>query len=240
MHESTFGELLSSLNRGQSQSLTFNRPLLANVELAHHWTERKGAVVEKKVPDGSYTFYLIREFESGPYIGLVYDAGPSNLHWYSLPEYRGKGYLSQALRSVILPHLFQDNRELQKITINRNMLTEENFEASVRLAKSAGFEFTEEKADILQYQIEGKAFDNFKYIDGELSDLTDVRAEEIRSEISAHITLLEVLHSELTMKLGATEEIDVINNDLKCLRLKFNSVLSKAYEEGHIKYTNEL
>ncbi|MEJ2881510.1 GNAT family N-acetyltransferase [Pedobacter sp. GR22-6] len=240
MHESTFNELLTSLNRGESQKLTFSRPLTTTVELANHWTPGKGAAGEGVVLYGPDTIYLVRQFEGGPFIGLVQEASLYDLHWYSLPEYRGKGYLSAALKSVVLPHLFQDNRDFQHITIDGTVLNEENFQASVRLAKAVGFKYTHEESGVIHYKIGRGMFNRRAYIDGELSPLTDVRAKEIRKEISDHFTLLEVLQSELEMKLGNTRDLFQIKKDLDLLKCNFDSVVSDAYMDHRILYVKNL
>ena len=68
---------------------------------------------------GPEKLYLIKDVE-GRYVGLVEDRGSSDLHWYTLPGYRRKGYLSTALREVILPHLFL-NRSEKMITISHKV-----------------------------------------------------------------------------------------------------------------------
>lgn len=234
MHENTFQELLNSLNKGDIQKLTFSRPLTAEVELANHWTADTHSKTNLFGPD---TIYLIKSQVDGPFAGLILEAGQYDLHWYVLPEYRGKGYLSAALKSVVLPHLFQDNREVQNITIDRNMLSEENFEASSRLAKAVGFTYSHEVSGVMHFKMERGIFDETEYIDGDLSPLTDLRAEEIRKQIKFHFKSLEVLQSELEMKLGTTDRVLGIKEELHRMQCDFDSIVADAYMDEQILYS---
>lgn len=236
MDNNTFYELLKDLNGSKKRKLTFCRPLAANVEFAISWIRQTDAKTDKTSFFGPDRVYLIKKAIDGPYVGLVQDGSHYDLHWYVLPEYRQKGYLSSALRSVILPHLFQDNRDFQCITINRSVMTPENFDASLKLAKTIGFTYTDEKDDIFHYKLSPDSYSRNEYIDGEFPSLTDIRAQEIRDNISHHFKMLEILQSELEIKLGMTDDVIKIKEELDRLHCDFDSIVSEAYENHHIIY----
>jgi len=71
MDDNTFYELLTRLNEGKGQNLTFTRPLAANVELANHWLIQTDAKTNKSNFFGPGTFYLIKDLTNGIYVGLV-------------------------------------------------------------------------------------------------------------------------------------------------------------------------
>ncbi|MNL79754.1 hypothetical protein D3C87_2064280 [compost metagenome] len=64
--------------------------------------------------------------------------------------------------------------------------------------------------------------------------MTDIRAEEIRSDIKYHFTMLKILQSELEMKLGKTEGLKTIMEELDQGYCNFDSILLDAYMEHQI------
>ena len=62
----------------------------------------------------------------------------NDLHWYMLPRFRKKGYLSKSLKSTILPYLFYE-REEQEISIDIKKIGERNYYSSKRVAELLGF-----------------------------------------------------------------------------------------------------
>ena len=81
-------------------------------------------------------FYFIKNAKN-KYVGIVQDGG-NDLHWYILPHHRGNGYLTNALRETILPHLLID-KVSQCITINEGHISKKMADASEKVALSVGF-----------------------------------------------------------------------------------------------------
>ncbi|WP_184545355.1 hypothetical protein [Mucilaginibacter sp. FT3.2] len=169
-------ELLERANSSKQDEFFFIRPLQANVDIALLWLPIDFDV--KDMPDffGPITVYLIKNNDK-QYIGLVEDRGRSDLHWYTLPRYRGKGYLSNALREIILPHLFL-NRGEQNITISYKSFDGAEPVASALLARTIGFQFIDKNDDLEEYMdIPGKL--TMRFIDKESSDLAGGRVQQM-------------------------------------------------------------
>lgn len=237
MSENNLYDLISDLNQDKNPKLVFSRHLSTCVEVANHWFKTANPKGYKEAYFGPVTIYLLKDKIDGKYLGLVEDRGQHDLHWYVLPEYRENGHLSTALKTVILPHLFQDNREFQCVTIDRNQLTKENYNASRKLAEAIGFIYTHEENEKVHYKLTSEGYADQEYIDGELSILTDIRAEEIRSEIKYHFTMLKILQSELEMKLGKTDNVLNIKEELDQVRCNFDCIISDAYMDHQISCT---
>lgn len=233
-----FEKLLTKLNLGKYPPTLFLRPLHANVEVATYWTLINSG---NKTPDyfGPITIYLVREAQSMCYCSLVEDKGPCNLHWYTLPEYRKKGTLSAALRFAILPHIFQDNRECQQITIEDDVLSPENFIASKTLAVAVGFKHMYDSEGVSLFELTRHEYHDANYIDGDLSPLTDTRAEEILSAIQYHSTMLTILNSELEMKLGGTDELQNVKKEIEQMRSDFKNIVLEAFMDKRVEITGE-
>lgn len=133
------------------------RPLSPFVDLAKGYIEGTKRSNELIPLLGPHKFYLVKN-QLGNYVGLVEDRNEFDLHWYIILKYRGKKHLSSAMRTVILPHLFQDNRECQRITINKGMIGRINHVNSSELAKSLGFVYMEESNGIEVYTLDPKLY----------------------------------------------------------------------------------
>lgn len=73
-------------------------------------------------------------------VALIQDAY-ADLFWYVLPGNRKKGYLTKALKTTIINHLFL-NRDEIKITINEGSIGKDMFLASQAVALNCGFKKT--------------------------------------------------------------------------------------------------
>lgn len=139
MNDETIRDLLRKLNKRTGKNLIFKNSIGENVELAKVWIWKMGEYFYK-----DQVFFLIKN-QGGKYVAAVY--GLNKFHWYTLYEERRKGYLSKALRDLIIPFLWGPNRqEIHdpfEISISRG-IGPKNFESSFCLAKSLGFKVDEE------------------------------------------------------------------------------------------------
>lgn len=136
MTHETLRSVLARANGGDGPEVLLPFPLTATVVWATLWLEAPSPDTTARRMEGDKV-YLIHNGQQ--YVAIVLDLGSLDLHWFVLPEHRGQQYLSTALRDVILPHLLQDGRTSQRITISRNF-GQRPFEASEKLALAVGFE----------------------------------------------------------------------------------------------------
>lgn len=137
-------QLLNKLNRFPNYKECVKAGISKNVELAHIWY--KEGFSDSHVP---YTYFLIKD--NNKYIGAVLDM-THDLHWVVLPKHRKKGYLSKALKHVILPYLLEEtDRFEQKITIKRNEIGETNYQNSLKVALNIGFKQIDEENLVFDY-----------------------------------------------------------------------------------------
>lgn len=234
MSDQQFKAILDSLNKGKKDVLFFTRPLTAQVDLANGWMTSKYPNGRKPTYHGPGRYYLIREANFGRYIGLVADGSQFELHWYILPAFRGKGHMYAAMDNIILPHLFQDNREEQRISIDSNRLTPKNFKASNLLAKKLGFKSQSEDNGKNIYTLTPENYQSSDYFDGQLADFDQHTAESLREKVSHHFTQLKIIQSELEMKLGLTDEVLSVKDDIDSLRYCFDDLFVDGYRNKKI------
>jgi hypothetical protein len=137
MTEKEIRKFIVQLNNGKANESIFTRKICKNVDVAKVWSE------QPKITDAiignysSYRFFFIKN-EINEYVGAVLDMY-QDLHWYILPKNRKQGYLTTALKESILPYLFYDERESQRITIDKNAIGENNYLSSKNVALKLGF-----------------------------------------------------------------------------------------------------
>lgn len=138
MTESELQGYINKLNSKSDDDLIFKRPIGENVEIAKVWDKWPELHEEINSQYGSYTCFFIRN-DDGKYVGAVLDMR-NDLHWYVVPSYRGKGYLTRAMKNIILPYLYElEDRYKQRISIKWNEIGDENFKASRNVALNLGF-----------------------------------------------------------------------------------------------------
>lgn len=195
--------LIDKLNKNKTGGLIHLRPLSATVDFAKVWiqkpkpTDNISAVEPRRL-------YFVKNSD-GLYVASVLDMG-TDLHWFVAQKHRRKGYLTKAMKETILFHLFQD-REEQKITIDKKQIGEHNFKASENVALSLGFVKTDKDDYILassKYQAE-------TYIYGHNTHLAEERLGELRRQITYIGHLLWLIQAEVEMKLGYTDYSEELN-----------------------------
>lgn len=91
--------------------------------------------------------------EDKKYVGIVHDM-VSDLHWYVTKANRKKGYLTNALKKIILPYLSK-SRVYQDLSFVKDFCGE-YYESSKKVAKKLGF------AHKSTEYIEGKAYERYR------------------------------------------------------------------------------
>lgn len=130
-------EMIKCFNANKFPSYVAFRNLSDSVCLGKVWRKSPDGLT---VNESSHSLYFV--LFQDICVGIVYDMkffgfGGDDLHWYVLEEHRGNGYLHRALHSVILPHIFQDGREKQLVTVKSDD------ETAIEYAERQGFEVVE-------------------------------------------------------------------------------------------------
>ncbi|AYZ35226.1 N-acetyltransferase [Chryseobacterium indologenes] len=204
--------LLEKLNANdKSSSLFFLRPLSPNVDFAKIWTDKPKSTDSVTNSDGPDNFYLIKN-DDKKYVAIVFDMR-RDLHWFVLPDYRGKGYLTMAMKDIIIPHLFL-SRDEQRITIKENDIGKENFTASEKVAISLGFTISED-GEYLLSPTPNIIFDDNVGID---TPFSLERINELKKQINYLGRSLWAIQTEVEMNLGNTdysEELKDLVNQIR-------------------------
>ncbi|WP_291285291.1 GNAT family protein [Flavobacterium sp.] len=210
MEEKYLKSLIQKLNRNNNNELIHLRPLSSSVEFAKVWVNKPK--LQKNISDinGPYNFYFIKN-EDDIYVSNVLDMG-SDLHWFVDKKFRRNGYLTKALREIILSHLFQDRNE-QRITIDKSQIGEENSIASENVAVSLGFKKLNEK----EFLLSGDNYCNDFYIDGINSFIPEEKIDELKNRIKYLAQSLKMIQSEVEMKLGLADYVEELEETVKTL-----------------------
>ncbi|GAA3963038.1 hypothetical protein GCM10022246_15360 [Pedobacter ginsengiterrae] len=187
--------VIDHCNRPNKKTIIIPQPIGFNVDYGLVWTD----IDHYNLGDVSpYKFYLIKD-KSFKCIGAVLDM-KTDLHWYITPKSRKKGFLTNALKDVILPHISKSRKE-QRITINKNDIGKVNFEASLNTAKGAGFRFKTDIGDYVEC-IQKLAKHKKKSINTSFQGMDFERMGELRKKMNAIVGSLWHIQAELEMKLG--------------------------------------
>jgi hypothetical protein len=204
MTDKTIQAIIDHFNGKSSQAYIASHPIGGNIEYGVVWKD----IDFNKLGDvAPYLFYFIKN-EKGKCVGAVLDMS-MDLHWYIAPEARKKGFLTKALTQAILPHLSRI-RKKQIITVNRDDIGDDNFEASLKTAKLAGFKMVGEMGDKIECR--QKLAKYKKVILSETySGITYNEMVKQRAKMNVVIGNLWQIKAEMEMKLGAsnlTRELD--------------------------------
>jgi hypothetical protein len=219
--------LIDRLNANNTQGLFHLRPLNDRVEFAKVWVNKPKPTDNISNPGGPNSFYFIKN-ENGIYVALVLDMC-NDLHWFVLPKYRRNGHLTKAMKEVILFHIFQ-YREVQRITINEFQIGIKNFKASENVAKNLGFVKNGEESDS-EYILTIDKYQTENYIDGENSEISKERMQELKKQVNYLARSLWVIQTEIEMKLGDldyAEELKELVDEIKNHTLKLEEAWWKS------------
>jgi len=110
-HESILS-LIDQAQSGAAVDRIFIRPLADNVDFALVWEAEPAG---HSANESSYRFYFVRD-ESGKYVGAVEDL-VGDIHAVMTEGHRRKGIMTRALIDVVLPHIFSQDRTVQRTRI---------------------------------------------------------------------------------------------------------------------------
>lgn len=203
--------LIDTLNKNKTDGLIHLRPLTATVDFAKVWTEKPKPTDNISFPDGPYKFYFIKNLD-GLFVATVLDM-ERDLHWFVDSKHRQQGHLTKAMKEIILFHLFQD-REEQRVTIDKNQIGEKDFISSQNVALSLGFV----QADNNDYVLTRDKYQTDNFIYGQNTQITEDRLDELKKKINYLGRSLWVIQTEIEMKLGDTdytEELKELVDEIK-------------------------
>ena len=198
MTDETLSRFVDRANGLLGPEIVFTRPLTANVHLARAWRATPSPTDKVEPIDYGYGLYLIQNPEQR-FVAAVLDMG-EDLHWLVQPPFRGQGYLTQALRSVILPHLLQD-REQQRITISRG-LGAKAYQASEKVARTAGFEQFEASPQESVFIHKASFPETTTFFEGVNQPLAQGRMQTLRQQFAYHAACLRQMNAEIELSLG--------------------------------------
>ena len=245
MTNESLQSLLSRLNNNDKTSgLIYLRPLNTNVDFAKIWIDEPKPTDSVTNSDGPDNFYLVKNNEN-IFVAIVFDM-KRDLHWFVLPDYRGMGYLTEAMKHSIIPHLFF-SREEQRITIKENEIGKDNCKASEKVALILGFTAYKDGEYLLsnkQYTIEDHNL-------GENTQLSYDRIDELKKQRELKQKELSSLRAKSIHELLDINDInetviinkeylnecmfdEVIEDDKKIDILK-DDLLMYLLRYGHIK-----
>lgn len=215
MHQNTIKNIINSLNNNKAGESIFLRPLSTSVSLGKVWIKKPHPKADILSPDGPDTFYFIKG-DNGFFVGAVYDMY-SDLHWYVLPKFRKVGYLSKSLKDIILPHIFQE-RNTQRITINKAEIGIKNARASENVALKLGFVKFKEDREKVEYELTNESYLNERYNQGSNTNMSKERLKVLQKRLNYISRSLWVIHSEVDMLLGDydySEELKELVDELR-------------------------
>lgn len=210
--------LIGKLNKNQTNHLIYLKRLTPTVDFSKAWTKNPKPTDEITYSAEPHKVYFIKNNE-GAYVAAVLDM-ENDLHWYVVSKHRRKGHLTKAMKSAILPHLFQ-NRSAQKITIDKAQIGGKHFKASEKVALSLGFIKDKESSYFLSNKICQPC--NF---DRPTNKLTEKRMRDLKKQLHYVACLLHIIQTEVDMNLDNpdfTEELGGIINELKEHPLKLEN-----------------
>jgi hypothetical protein len=211
MTDSYICTLVKRLNKGTTRGLIHKRSITSSVDFAKCWIKHPLPTDSITFPDGPYSIYFFKD-NSEEYVGAVVDM-TQDLHWFVMYRHRGKGHLTKALKTAILPHIFAQRKE-QRITISVNQIGPRNFKNSEKVALSIGFKKVSENEYLLKRTSAMKSRLELKN-DG----ITEERLNELKRHVNYLGLRLWLIQTEIEMK---TEDVKY-GNELSDLVEKLRS-----------------
>lgn len=203
--------LLDRLNQNETSSfLMFSKSLSSSVDFAKIWIEKPKVTDNVSSYDGPDYFYLIKN-DQNIFVAVVFDMR-RDLHWYVHSGYRGKGYLTKAMRATIIPHLFLSRSE-QRITIKEDEIGLDNFKASEKVAYSLGFLKKEEG----EYLLNANNISEQCILQKDRA-LSENRINELKKYINFLSRSLWTVQTEIEMSYGETDYSDELKDLVKEIR----------------------
>lgn len=221
MTEKEIRKYINRLNAGKANESIFTRKISPNVYVAKVRPEQTKITDNIVGNFSSYRFFFIKD-ESDKYIGAVLDMY-RDLHWYMMPNYRKKGYLTKALQGSILPYIFYDDREVQRITIEEASIGEENYLNSKRVATNLGFKAVLNSDQ--EFELNKSDFDwsneNLKEVDKTISS---ERFEILRKRAFFAYKMLYKISDELLMSADDDKALKEVADEVKKYTWKIEDI----------------
>ena len=228
MTEENLQNLINRLNStGNYKEQIFLRQISENIFLAKVSSE----ITSPEIKPYSFSYFFFISNEKGEFIGVIEDRGINDLHWYITKESRKKGYLTKALKETIIPYIFYDNKknyDRQKITIDKNNLSETNYLNSKKVATSLGFKPLNE--DETHFELIKKYFDwSNENITEKNKLITKERTESLKDKISNLCYEFEKICCELEMSYGNNdillEQLLDISKNIEYSKMKVDDLI---------------
>jgi hypothetical protein len=214
-------KLIDMFSQTCADYLIISQSISAHVRYALVWDEKN---FHQLIDISPYHFYFLMN-EDDQAIGAVLDMN-KDLHWYVAPGFRKLGFLTRALKDSILPHLAQ-KRRTQYITINKNDIGEENFIASLSVAKNCGFRLyggIQQKTQLKQGLIKYKKILAQPFLEGmDLEEMT-----ELRKYMNEAIGKVSHIQSKMEMKLGSSKYTYELKRTIKLLTSYRNTIMEDS------------
>lgn len=191
--------IIDQFNSKKGTAVIESHSLGGNVSFGMVWTDKDYHELRDVSP---YLFYFIRN-KNGKCIGAVLDMS-SDLHGYIIQAARKKGFLTNAFRQFIFPHLAQSRKE-QRTSINRDLIGDENFKASLGSAIRSGFKVTAQEGPETICLIKLGSFKKI-VIKPEHEGMSFERMAELRKGLNVHTVGLWHILVEVENKLGISKE----------------------------------
>jgi len=212
MTEREIRKYIDRLNNGKAGESIFTRQISKRVDVAKVWSEQPKMTDDIIGNSSSYDFFFVKN-ELNEYVGAVLDMY-HDLHWYIIPKNRKQGYLTTALKESILPYLFYNERESQRITIERNAIGEKNYLNSKSVALKLGFKAINE--DETEFELKQADFnwDN-ENLEEMNANIDSERFEVLRKRTFYAYKTLCKISDELLMTVNDDKELKEIANEVR-------------------------
>ncbi len=203
---------IDRLNNGKACESIFTRQISKTVDVAKVWTKQPKMTDNIIGNFGSYRFFFIKN-ELNEYVGAVLDMY-QDLHWYIVPKSRKQGYLTTALKESILPYLFYDERESQRITIDKSAIGEKNYLNSKNVAINLGFKAINDAET--EFELKQTDFnwdnENFEEIN---SEINSERFEQLKKRVFYTYKILYKISDELLMTVNNDKELKDVADEVR-------------------------
>jgi hypothetical protein len=199
MTNETLERLIDQVQDGSASARVSVRPLLANVLIAKVWEELDGLAL---FAERGLLVYFITE-PVGGCVGACYWMGTNDFHVFLKEDYRGRGLMTNALRDVILPHVFQQEEHAsQKATASPD---------SKRMLERLGFT-----------PVDGGDADQVSISRSQCKEVSFPAAEPFTKEkkhaLRRHFAVTACLMEQVRFQLESTAGTEDLRDDLEWLR----------------------
>ena len=213
MTNESIERLIDALNAHEMRDRIFRASLSASVEYAKVWLNEPKGVAGN---EGSYEFFFIKN-ETGVYVAAVLDMY-NDLHVFVKEAYRRKGYLTRAMKEVILPKLYQNGRTRQAVTFEDPLMAR-------YCAKNWGFSITIDSSAEKDLSV----FAHLPAIKAKGQEITREDFAQIKVKINRAQLYLTMIKEQLEIAYGQCSEtyLEDLIHDLAYLDDKILSFIEE-------------